>query len=146
VFVAVLLAVLVALVRARRVSARAAPDLSSLQRPESRKRRVVIAATTVSVLLLVGLVLADVLTDRALSRLPVADAVHIPKFTGRMLGETLGRRNFWLFFIGFNVTFFPMHVLGLRGMTRRVWTYPHGMGWDDLSASRCGDRWANPHG
>ena len=43
-----------------------------------------------------------------------------PKITGRMLSERLGRWNFWLFFIGFNVTFFPMHLLGLQGMPRRV--------------------------
>jgi cytochrome c oxidase subunit I+III len=53
-----------------------------------------------------------------------------PKITGRMLSETLGRWNFWLFFIGFNLTFFPMHNLGLHGMPRRVYTYPAGMGWD----------------
>jgi heme/copper-type cytochrome/quinol oxidase subunit 1 len=45
----------------------------------------------------------------------------------------LGRLQFWLFFIGFNVTFFPMHLLGLHGMPRRVWTYPHGMGWDNMN-------------
>ncbi|MDQ0624804.1 MULTISPECIES: cytochrome c oxidase subunit I [Paraburkholderia] len=56
-----------------------------------------------------------------------------PKATGRMLNETLGRLQFWLFFIGFNVTFFPMHILGLHGMPRRVWTYPHAMGWDGLN-------------
>ncbi|WP_027800758.1 cytochrome c oxidase subunit I [Paraburkholderia dilworthii] len=56
-----------------------------------------------------------------------------PKATGRLMNETLGRLQFWLFFIGFNVTFFPMHVLGLHGMPRRVWTYPHGMGWDGMN-------------
>jgi len=56
-----------------------------------------------------------------------------PKFTGRLLGETLGKWNFWLFFIGFNVSFFPMHLLGLAGMPRRVWTYPAGMGWDQMN-------------
>ncbi|MGZ5183079.1 MAG: cbb3-type cytochrome c oxidase subunit I, partial [Ramlibacter sp.] len=56
-----------------------------------------------------------------------------PKFTGRMLGERLGRWNFWLFFIGFNVAFFPMHVLGLQGMPRRVYTYPEEMGWGKLN-------------
>ncbi|MDB5451935.1 MAG: cytochrome oxidase [Caulobacteraceae bacterium] len=53
-----------------------------------------------------------------------------PKFTGRMLDERAGAWNFWLFFIGFNVTFFPMHILGLIGMPRRVYTYPAHMGWD----------------
>jgi cytochrome c oxidase subunit I+III len=56
-----------------------------------------------------------------------------PKFTGRMLNERLGRWNFWLFFIGFNLTFFPMHVLGLQGMPRRVYTYPAAMEWGALN-------------
>jgi cytochrome c oxidase subunit 1 len=56
-----------------------------------------------------------------------------PKFTGRLLGERLGRWNFWLFFIGFNVAFFPMHVLGLQGMPRRIYTYPAEMGWGALN-------------
>ncbi|HEY8048186.1 MAG TPA: cytochrome c oxidase subunit I, partial [Ramlibacter sp.] len=56
-----------------------------------------------------------------------------PKITGRMMGEALGRWSFWLMFIGFNVTFFPMHILGLHGMPRRVWTYQSGMGWDALN-------------
>jgi cytochrome c oxidase subunit 1/cytochrome c oxidase subunit I+III len=46
-----------------------------------------------------------------------------PKFYGRMLDERLGRASFWLLFIGFNVAFFPMHVAGLLGMPRRVYTY-----------------------
>jgi cytochrome c oxidase subunit 1 len=57
-----------------------------------------------------------------------------PKITGRMLNERLGRWNFWLFFAGFNVTFFPMHHLGLYGMPRRVYTYPANVGWSDLNA------------
>src|ERR1700712_619967 len=56
-----------------------------------------------------------------------------PKWTGRMLGETLGRLNFWLFFIGFNMTFWPMHHLGIWGMTRRVYTYLPGLGWGNLN-------------
>jgi cytochrome c oxidase subunit 1 len=56
-----------------------------------------------------------------------------PKITGRMLDERLGKWNFWLFFIGFNVTFFPMHNLGLHGMPRRVYTYPADMGWNGLN-------------
>jgi cytochrome c oxidase subunit I+III len=48
----------------------------------------------------------------------------LPKITGRMLDETLGKWNFWLIFVGFNVTFFPMHIMGLLGMPRRVYTYP----------------------
>jgi cytochrome c oxidase subunit I+III len=53
-----------------------------------------------------------------------------PKFTGRLLSERLGAWNFWLFFVGFNIAFFPMHILGLMGMPRRVYTYPTGMGWE----------------
>ena len=56
-----------------------------------------------------------------------------PKATGRTLGEGLGRVNFWLLFVGFNLTFFPMHQLGLRGMPRRVYTYPAEMGWGRLN-------------
>ena len=56
-----------------------------------------------------------------------------PKFTGRLMSERLGKWNFWLFFVGFNATFFPMHWLGLHGMTRRVYTYPAGMGWDAMN-------------
>jgi cytochrome c oxidase subunit I len=47
-----------------------------------------------------------------------------PKMFGRMLDAKLGKLHFWLMFIGFNVTFFPMHFLGLNGMPRRVYTYP----------------------
>jgi cytochrome c oxidase subunit I+III len=54
----------------------------------------------------------------------------IPKITGRVLSERLGRWNFWVMFIFFNVTFFPMHIAGLLGMPRRVYTYPAGLGWD----------------
>ena len=53
-----------------------------------------------------------------------------PKITGRLMSEPLGKLHFWLTFIGFNVTFFPMHFLGLDGMPRRVYTYQEGMGWD----------------
>jgi cytochrome c oxidase subunit I+III len=53
----------------------------------------------------------------------------LPKITGRRLDERLGRWNFWLMFVFFNVTFFPMHLTGLLGMPRRVWTYPEGLGW-----------------
>jgi cytochrome c oxidase subunit 1 len=53
-----------------------------------------------------------------------------PKITGRMLNETIGKLHFWLFFIGFNLTFGPMHFLGVDGMPRRIYTYPPNMGWD----------------
>jgi cytochrome c oxidase subunit 1 len=56
-----------------------------------------------------------------------------PKATGRMLSERAGKWNFWLFFIGFNVTFFPMHFLGLDGMTRRIYTYDAASGWGPLN-------------
>jgi cytochrome c oxidase subunit 1 len=56
-----------------------------------------------------------------------------PKFVGRMMSEHLGRWSFWLMFIGFNVAFFPMHLLGLNGMPRRVYTYPAGLGWDNMN-------------
>ncbi|WP_051241380.1 cytochrome c oxidase subunit I [Stappia stellulata] len=56
-----------------------------------------------------------------------------PHFTGRMMSERLGRWVFWLMFIGFNTTFLLMHVTGLRGMPRRVATYPEGLGWDRLN-------------
>jgi cytochrome c oxidase subunit I+III len=66
---------------------------------------------------------------------PLFGAIYywFPKVTGRMLGERLGRWNFWLFFVGFNLTFFPMHILGLIGMPRRVYTYPADMGWGPLN-------------
>jgi cytochrome c oxidase subunit 1 len=56
-----------------------------------------------------------------------------PKITGRMLSEPVGRWNFWLLFIGFNITFFPMHILGLLGMPRRIYTYSAELGWDGIN-------------
>jgi len=53
--------------------------------------------------------------------------------TGRLMDEKLGTWNFWLMFIGFNLTFFPMHINGLLGMPRRVYTYQGGLGWDGLN-------------
>ena len=53
-----------------------------------------------------------------------------PKVTGRMMSEKIGHLNFWLMFIGMNITFFPMHFLGLDGMPRRIVTYDSNMGWD----------------
>src|SRR5581483_5259391 len=53
-----------------------------------------------------------------------------PKFTGRLLNETLGKIHWALFFIGFNLTFGPMHFLGVDGMPRRIYIYSEGMGWD----------------
>jgi cytochrome c oxidase subunit I+III len=54
----------------------------------------------------------------------------LPNTTGRMLSERLGRWNFWTMFIGFNIAFFPMHIAGLAGMPRRVYTYADGLGWN----------------
>ncbi|MGH9133603.1 MAG: cbb3-type cytochrome c oxidase subunit I, partial [Ilumatobacteraceae bacterium] len=54
----------------------------------------------------------------------------LPKFTGRLLSDRLGTINFWLMFVGLNVTFFPMHIVGLMGMPRRVYTYDEGLGWE----------------
>jgi cytochrome c oxidase subunit 1 len=56
-----------------------------------------------------------------------------PKMTGRMLNETLGKTQFLLMFIGFNMTFFPMHQLGLAGMPRRIADYASDSGWSDLN-------------
>ncbi len=56
-----------------------------------------------------------------------------PLVSGRMLSERLGRWAFWLMFVGFNGAFLPMHVTGLRGMPRRVYTYPDGLGWNWLN-------------
>ncbi len=67
---------------------------------------------------------------------PLFGALHFwfPKWTGRMYSEALGTLSFWLLLIGFNVTFFPMHLLGLYGMPRRVYTYDAGTGWGSLNA------------
>jgi cytochrome c oxidase subunit 1 len=66
---------------------------------------------------------------------PLFGALHywFPKVTGRMLDERLGRWQFWLFFVGFNVAFFPMHILGLQGMPRRMYTYGAETGWGPLN-------------
>jgi cytochrome c oxidase subunit I+III len=56
-----------------------------------------------------------------------------PKITGRMLDEKIGRIGFWTLFLGFNLTFFPMHALGLMGMPRRVYTYLADTGWGPLN-------------
>lgn len=53
-----------------------------------------------------------------------------PKAFGYMLNETLGKWNFWLMLLGFNLTFGPMHILGLQGMSRRTYTYDSGYGFE----------------
>jgi len=66
---------------------------------------------------------------------PLIGAVYywFPKMTGRMMSETLGRISFWLIFVGFHLTFFPMHILGLQGMPRRIYTYQPEMPWAGLN-------------
>jgi cytochrome c oxidase subunit I len=66
---------------------------------------------------------------------PVAGAVYFwfPKMTGRLLDERLGRWNFWIMFLGFNLAFLPMHLTGLLGMPRRVYTYADYGGWGPLN-------------
>jgi cytochrome c oxidase subunit I len=54
----------------------------------------------------------------------------MPKMTGKMLDETLGMMHFWLMLIGMNMAFMPMHILGLKGMPRRIAEYQGGQGWD----------------
>ena len=73
---------------------------------------------------------------------PVVGGIHFwfPKITGRMMDERLGKWTFWTMFVGFNVAFFPMHITGLMGMPRRVYTYPAemGVGWLNLLISSVG--------
>ncbi len=64
---------------------------------------------------------------------------YYPLITGNMLSRRLGIRSFWMCFAGFWITFFPMHLTGLKGMPRRVFTYPGDVGWDWLNLiSTCG--------
>ncbi len=68
-------------------------------------------------------------------------AIHFwfPKFFGRLVPEFWGKLSFWIIFIGFNTTFFPMHFLGLNGMPRRTWTYDANMGWNEANfIATCG--------
>ncbi len=54
----------------------------------------------------------------------------LPKMTGWLMDERLGKIHFWIMLIGFNLTFFPQHLLGLLGMPRRYYTYAAGQGWE----------------
>jgi cytochrome c oxidase subunit I len=63
-----------------------------------------------------------------------------PKMFGRMLGETLGKWHFWFMFVGFNVTFFPQHFLGLDGMPRRIYTYTNEE-WEGLNLTSTIGSW-----
>jgi cytochrome c oxidase subunit 1 len=56
-----------------------------------------------------------------------------PKMSGRMLDDRLGKLHFWLMLIGFNLTFYPMHFVGLNGMPRRTYTYPKELGFEALN-------------
>ncbi len=56
-----------------------------------------------------------------------------PLITGTLLDERLGKLHFWLTVLGFNLTFFPMHFLGVEGMPRRIYRYPPGVGWETLN-------------
>lgn len=58
---------------------------------------------------------------------------YYPLIDGKHMSDRVGRFAFWMMFCGFNVTFFPMHLAGLRGMPRRVYTYPGDLGWDWLN-------------
>jgi cytochrome c oxidase subunit 1 len=66
---------------------------------------------------------------------PLLGAIYywFPKITGRMMSETAGKWAFWLIFNGFNLTFFPMHILGLQGMPRRIYTYQPDLPWHGLN-------------
>ncbi|EJT00961.1 cytochrome c oxidase subunit I [Rhizobium sp. CCGE 510] len=66
---------------------------------------------------------------------PLIGAIYywFPKMTGRMMSERLGRWAFGLIFTGFHLTFFPMHILGLQGMPRRIYTYPPDLPWAGLN-------------
>jgi cytochrome c oxidase subunit 1/cytochrome c oxidase subunit I+III len=56
-----------------------------------------------------------------------------PKMTGRLLSERIGRVSFWLMLVGFNLAFFPMHIAGLLGMPRRVYTFQPGLGLETVN-------------
>jgi heme/copper-type cytochrome/quinol oxidase subunit 1 len=62
---------------------------------------------------------------------PVIGGIYywFPKVTGRLMNETLGKWSFWVMFIGFNIAFFPMHIVGFQGMPRRIYTYNDQLGW-----------------
>lgn len=66
---------------------------------------------------------------------PVIGGIYywFPKFFGRMMNETLGKWSFWVMFISFNIGFFPMHIAGLMGMPRRIYTYSGNMGWNTIN-------------
>jgi len=66
---------------------------------------------------------------------PVFAALYywLPKMTGRMMSEKLGKISFWVMMVGFNLAFFTMHIVGLEGMPRRIYTYPGGLHWQSMN-------------
>ncbi|WP_426954389.1 cytochrome c oxidase subunit I [Muricoccus radiodurans] len=74
-----------------------------------------------------------VLVGGAVFPLLAAVTYWFPKFTGRMMSERAGRMSVALLFLGFNFTFFPMHILGLQGMTRRIYTYQADLPWGEMN-------------
>ena len=66
---------------------------------------------------------------------PVIGAVYywFPKMTGKLMDERLGKWGYWVSFVGTNLVFFPMHVLGMMGMPRRIYTYAAEFGWGPLN-------------
>jgi cytochrome c oxidase subunit I len=75
-----------------------------------------------------------VLVGAILTALFAAFYYWYPKVTGRMMSETLGKWHFWLFIIGFHLTFDFMHIPGMLGMPRRIYTYEASRGWGTLNA------------
>jgi cytochrome c oxidase subunit I+III len=63
---------------------------------------------------------------------PILAGLHYwwPKLTGKVMSEGLARWSFWATFVGFNVAFFPLHIVGFQGMPRRVYTYEAGLDWE----------------
>jgi cytochrome c oxidase subunit 1 len=82
-----------------------------------------------------------VLIGGALAPLFAATYFFFPKITGRMLDEKLGTVQWALFLVGTLVAFFSMLILGINGMTRRIYTYPHTMGWDALNLATSLGAW-----
>ena len=80
--------------------------------------------------------------------LPVFAALYywVPKMTGRLMNETIGKWSFWIIFVGFNLTFFPMHLSGILGMPRRIYTYPSGMGWEKTNFASSVGAFVMAHG
>lgn len=77
--------------------------------------------------------LHDLLAGGALFPMLAGLYYWFPKFFDRMLNDRLGKIHFWLFFIGLNLTFIPLYILGLEGMPRRDYAYLSGTGWDGLN-------------